>query len=131
MTMLSRYFPVPTPAPQHPNLTQGLAALTLLYYPESFPSRLASLQLILLSTVGSAEDILANLINMEPPPVIEGQSALPTEPVELYLSTPEGPPLPIRVKAAEDPDELQWLNENGEGLWEVEISGKVITKKQG
>lgn len=66
------------------------------------------------------------IVDLDDPPQTEGQSALPSEPVELYLSTPGGPPLPLRVKAAEDPDELGWLQENGEGLWEVEISGEVV-----
>jgi len=119
-----RWWRVPMPSPSHPNLTQGLAALTLLYYPETFPSRLASLQLILSSSKGDAEEMKANLIDLDPPPITEGQVALPTDPVELYLSTPDGPLLPLRVKAAEDPDELQWLEQYGEGLWEVEISGE-------
>lgn len=115
---------VPTPAPHHPNLTQGLAALTLLYYPETFPSRLASLQLILSSSKGAAEEMQAGLVDLDDPPLVDGKAALPTDPIELYLSTPDGPLLPLRIKAAEDPDELQWLQEYGEGLWEVEISGK-------
>lgn len=112
---------------KHPNLTQGLAALTLLYFPENFPSRLASLQLILASSSPTAEEMLAGLVDLDPPPIIDGKTAIPTEMVELYLSTPDGPLLPLRVKAAEDPDELNWLHENGEGLWEVEISGESLT----
>jgi hypothetical protein len=73
--------------------------------------------------------MLACLVDMDPPPITEGKPALPSELVELYLSTPGGPLLPLRVKAAEDPDELQWLQENGEGLWEVEISGKWFIRK--
>jgi hypothetical protein len=115
---------VRSPPPAHPNKSQGLTAMTLLYYPTSFPHRLASLQLILTSSKGSAEEIQAGLVDLDPPPTTDGQAALPTEQVELYLSTPDGPPLLVRVKAAEDPSELQWLAENGEGLFELEISGE-------
>jgi hypothetical protein len=120
-------FAVPMTSSKHPNLTQGLAALTLLYFPKNFPSRLASLQLILASSSPTAEEMLAGLVDLDPPPIIDGKTAIPTEMVELYLSTPDGPLLPLRVKAAEDPDELNWLHENGEGLWEVEISGEYHT----
>lgn len=104
-----------------------MSALTLLFYPETFPSRLASLQLILSSkhfalNNANAEELFSSLVDTSPPPKSDGRAALPDSTVELYLATPEGPLLPLRVKAAQDPDEVQWLHENGEGLWEVEIS---------
>ncbi|UZJ54817.1 hypothetical protein CBS101457_004137 [Exobasidium rhododendri] len=113
---------VPTPYPTHHNLSQGLTALTLLYYPETYPSRLASLQLLLSSPSRSAEEMQGGLIDLDPPPIVEGQVALPNETVVFYLSTPVGRPLSLHIKAAEDPFELHWLEQRGEGLFEVEVS---------
>lgn len=116
---------VPTPSPPHPNLTCGLSALTLLYYPETFPTRLASLQLILSSkqtAQNGLQDVANTIVDTRPPPKTEGKTALPDSFVELYLATPEGPLLPIRIKAADDPAENEWLDKYGEGLFEVEIS---------
>lgn len=120
-----RWWRVPTPSPPHPNLTRGLSALTLLYHPENFPSRLASLQLILSSKQAAQQgfsQIASTIVDTRPPPKTEGKTALPDSFVELYLATPEGPLLPIRIKAADDPAEIEWLEEYGEGLFEVEIS---------
>lgn len=120
-----RWWRVPTPSPPHPNLTRGLSALTLLYYPENFPSRLASLQLILSSKQVAQQgfsQIASTIVDTRPPPKTEGRTALPDSFVELYLATPEGPLLPIRIKAADDPAEVEWLETYGEGLFEVEIS---------
>lgn len=128
-TVLTPSSKVPTPSPQHPNLTKGLAAITLLYYPETFPSRIASLQLVLSSRQTAQQgdgvgNVSANVVDTRPPPKTEGRTALPDTLVEFFLATPEGPLLPLRVKAAQDPNEEQWLKEHGEGLWEVEITGR-------
>lgn len=63
------------------------------------------------------------IVDTRPPPETDGRSALPDASfVELFLATPEGPLLPLRIKAADDPAELAWLAKFGEGLYEVEIS---------
>ena len=120
-----RFWRVPLPSPHHPNKTQGLTSLTLLYHPETFSSRLSSLRLVLnnIAPPSSTAEEGGSLLTV-PPPLVDGNKpAIPPEPVTLLIGTPEGPPLPVRVKAAEDPEELSWLAKYGEGLFEVEISG--------
>jgi hypothetical protein len=71
----------------------------------------------------AAAEVLNMIVDTRPPPETDGRSALPDASfVELFLATPEGPLLPLRIKAADDPAELAWLAKFGEGLYEVEIS---------
>lgn len=92
----------------HPNRTKGITALRLLFRPDSMQETFAHYAAILRNTP-------------HPP-----QFAQDVDSYKFQIATPNGDAgtLPLILKRAQDPEELHWIEEYGEGLYEVDVGGE-------
>lgn len=54
----------------------------------------------------------------------ETQPSLPITTIELSVLSPMGNRIPVHVRVADDPSELDWVERSGAGLFEVELRGE-------
>ncbi|CAO1617661.1 unnamed protein product [Parajaminaea phylloscopi] len=110
-----REWRVPEMVSSHPNRASGVTGLTLLVRAENFLEAVKTWQLTLRNSArpdpSDGKNGARNAAT-----IIDGQEA-----VQLLVSTPRSGPIKLTVKRAQDPQERQWIEENGEGVFEVEI----------
>ncbi|CAO1631018.1 unnamed protein product [Jaminaea pallidilutea] len=127
---------VPPPGSPHPNGSQGIVSLALLYSQEDFAARVEDLAVIFAHRPrpDTANDAKAPLRNAGT--IIDGEEAVEFVAVRRPIATqssssdgdpaassqPSSSPLRIKVKRAQDPEERQWLHQYGQGLYEVEVA---------
>lgn len=95
---LSVYAQVPSRQAPHPNGAKGVKALTLLSNPAGLANYVSSLAAVL-------------------------NSAAPGTTYQFELVSPVGGKIAVVVREPASAEERRWVEERGEGLWEVELEG--------
>lgn len=119
-----REWRVPEMVSPHPNGTGGVTAVTLLVRPERFHSTVDVWRLILNSAPHpNIPDEKSGFRQQRT--VVDGDEA-----VQLLVATPRGDKIKLLIKRAEDPQENRWIEQHGEGVFEVEVSGESAPRDE-